>query len=204
MMSPTGKSSDTIPRGLIIITVILFIAIIAAGLYFYQSQEHQIKDSVTTDLSTIATLKANQIAAWREERLFDARSILSEPFFIDGVDHYLKYGDNESREKILGHFRELNASSYYQNILLVDPQGNVRLSLDPAITSIQPSVKGQVNASLKGGGAILTDFYQVPGSHPIHLDAISPLRIKVNGSEKPVGAVLLSIDPDDFLYPLVQ
>ncbi len=204
MMPATGKSSDNLSRGLIIVIVILFIAIIAAGLYFYQSQEYQIKDRVNTDLSTIATLKANQIAAWRGERLFDARGMSSESFFIDGVDHYLKYGDNESRDKILGHFRERNTSSYYQNILLVDPQGNVRLSLDPAITSIQPSVKAQVNASLKSGGAVLTDFYRMPGSHDIHLDAISPLRIKANGSEKPVGAVVLSIDPDDFVYPLVQ
>ena len=53
MMPPTGKSSDIIPRGPIIVIVILFIAIIAAGLYFYQSQEHQIKDSVTTDLCRV-------------------------------------------------------------------------------------------------------------------------------------------------------
>ena len=203
-MPPTGKSSDTLPLGLIIVIVIFFIAIISSGFYFYQSQEHQIKDDVTIDLSTIAALKVDQIVAWREERLFDARGISSEPFFIDGADHYLKYGDNESREKILGHFRELNASSNYQNIILVDPQGNVRLSLDPAITSIQPSVKGQVNASLKSGGGVLTDFYQVPGSHRTQLDAISPLLLKVNGSEKPVGVVVLSIDPDDFLNPLVQ
>jgi PAS domain S-box-containing protein len=204
MMPPTGKSSDIIPRGPIIVIVILFIAIIAAGLYFYQSQEHQIKDSVTTDLSTIATLKANQIAAWRGERLFDARGISSESFFIDGVDHYLKYGDNESREKILGRFRELTLSHYYQNVLLVDPQGNVRLSLDPAITSMQPSVKTQVNESLRNGDFVLTDFYQMPGSNVIRLDTISPLRIKANGSEKPVGAIVLSIDPDDFLYPLIR
>ncbi|MCX6689866.1 MAG: PAS domain S-box protein [Methanoregula sp.] len=204
MMPPTGKSSDTTPRGLIIVIVILFIAIIAAGLYFYQSQEHQIKDSVTTDLSTIATLKANQITAWREDRLYDARGISSEAFFSEGANHFLIYGDNESRENILSRFYEMNTSPYYDNVILVDPQGNVRLSLDPAITSLQPSVKAQVNESLKSGDAVLTDFYQQPGSNVIHLNVISPLQIKANGSEKPVGAVLLSIDPDDFLYPLVQ
>ncbi|MCX5856258.1 MAG: hypothetical protein NTZ24_17090, partial [Deltaproteobacteria bacterium] len=189
---------------MIIVVVILFIAIIAAGIYFYQSQEYQIKDSVTNDLSSIATLKADQIAAWRGERLFDARGISSDAFFIEGIDHYLTYGDNESREKILSRFHELNAAHFYDNVLLVDSQGDVRLSLDPAITSIQPSVKAQINKSLMSGDAVLTDFYQMPGSHLIHLDVISPFLIKVNGSEKPVGAILLSIDPDVFLYPLVQ
>jgi len=204
VMTPEGEPSDTIPRGMMIIVVIFFIAIVAAGLYFYQSQEYEIKDGVTTDLSSIATLKADQIAAWREERLFDERAISSETFFIGGVDHFLTYGDNESREMILSRFRGMNLSPYYDNVLLVDPQGNVRLSLDPAITSVQPLVKAQMNESLMKGDAILTDFYQVSGTHRTHLDVISPLLITINGSEKPVGAILLSINPDDFLYPLVQ
>ena len=203
-VTPPGEPTDTIPRGMIIAAVLLFITIIAAGMYFYQSQEHQIKDNIANDLSTIATLKVNQIATWREERLFDARGMSSDTFFGEGADHYMTYGDNESREKILRRFHALNASYFYDNVLLVDPQGNVRLSFDPAITSIQPSVKAQINESLKSGDAVLTDFYQIPGSHHTHLDVISPLLIQENGSEKPVGAVLLSINPDDFLYPFIQ
>lgn len=69
VMPPTGESPDAIPRGLIIAFFIVFIAIIAAGIFFYQSQEQQIKNQVTTDLSSISTLKADQIASWSEERL---------------------------------------------------------------------------------------------------------------------------------------
>ncbi|MFA4825557.1 MAG: PAS domain S-box protein [Methanoregula sp.] len=50
----------------------------------------------------------------------------------------------------------------------------------------------------------MTDFHYVPGSDHIHLDVIAPLARKSNGAGKPVGAVLLSIDPEDFLYPLIQ
>jgi PAS domain S-box-containing protein len=189
---------------MIIAIVILLIVIITSGIYFYQSQEQQIKDSVSDDLSYVATLKANQITAWRQERLFDERGISSETYFIKIVDHYLTYGDNESREIILSRFRGMNLTQYYYNILLVDLQGNVRLSLDPSVTSIPPIIKTQVNESLKSGDPVLTDFYRMPGSHPIQMDVISPLLINTDGSEKAVGAVLLSIDPNDFLYPLVQ
>jgi|GEM_PF-797895 len=203
-MPPPGESPSAVPRGLIITFVFLVIAIIGAGYLFYQSQEQQITDKVTQDLTTIALLKGDQIAAWREDRLYDARVISSGPFFIEGADHFLTQGDNESREKILTRFREMNTSPHYQNVLLVDPEGNVRLSLDPAITSVSPVLKTQVTDSLKTGTATMADFNRVPGTNHIHLDVIAPLVTKVDGSEKPIGAVLLSIDPDDFLYPLIQ
>ncbi|MDP3564200.1 MAG: PAS domain S-box protein, partial [Methanoregula sp.] len=86
----------------------------------------------------------------------------------------------------------------------VDTRGNVRLSLDPLVTSLEPSLTAEVNASLQSGDAVLTDFHRMPGSPHTHLYAIAPLAQKTAGSKRAVGAVLISIDPDDFLYPLVQ
>ena len=203
-MPPTGESMDAIPRGIIITFIIVFLAIIASGFFFYQSQEQQIKDQVITDLTSISTLKANQIAAWREDRLYDARIISAGAFFSNGADHFMTYGDDESRENILSRFHEMNASLHYDNAMLVDPQGNVRLSLDPTITSINPSIKAQVNASLKHGDAVLTDFYRVPGTQDIRMNVIAPLYAKKGDPTNPVGAVVLTINPDDFLYPLIQ
>jgi PAS domain S-box-containing protein len=203
-MPPAGESPDAIPRGLIIAVVILFLAILAAGVLFYQSQQEQITIQVANDLTAISNLKADQIAVWREDRLFDARVVSSSSFFTEGADHYLTHGDNESREKILSRFEEMNASPHYDNVLLVDTRGNVRLSLDPLVTSLDPSLTAEVNASLQSGDAVLTDFHRMPGSPHIHLYAIAPLAQKTAGSKRAVGAVLLSIDPNDFLYPLVQ
>jgi PAS domain S-box-containing protein len=203
-MPPSGEPRYTTPRSLIIAIVILFIAIVAAGVLFYQSQEQQVKDQVTSDLTAIAKLKADNIVVWRADRLFDARVISAGAFFTEGSDHFLTYGDNESREKILIRFQEMNASPHYYNALLVDPQGIVHISLDPDVTSIPPSIIAQVNASLMSGDPILTDIYEIPGTHSLRLDVIAPLTAKIDGSEKPVAAVLLSINPDDFLYPLIQ
>ncbi len=204
VMPPTGESMDAIPRGMIIAFIIVFLAIIASGFFFYQSQEQQIKDQVTTDLTSISTLKANQIATWREDRLYDARIISAGTFFSNGADHYMSYGDDESRDNILSRFHEMNASLHYDNAMLVDPQGNVRLSLNPTITSINPSIKARVNASLKHGDAVLTDFYRVPGTQDIRMNLIAPLHAKIGDPNNSVGAVVLTINPDDFLYPLIM
>ncbi|MFA5267448.1 MAG: PAS domain S-box protein [Methanoregula sp.] len=203
-MPPAGKPPDVSSRGLIAAIILVLLVITAAGTLLYQSQEVQITQQVTGDLTSIGILKAGQIATWREDRLVDARVISSSAFFTDGAAHYLTYGDDESREKIINRFREINESYHYDNVLLLDPRGEVRLSLDPAITSIQPSLKAKVNESLESGTAAFVDFYRLPASRGIRLGVIAPLIMKTDDHGKPAGAVLLSVNPDEFLYPLLQ
>ena len=88
-MPSAGVPPDANPRGMILAIVILLLVILGTGILFYQSQEGQVKAGVTTDLTAIQTLKGYQIAAWREDRLYDARVLSSSAFFIGGVDHYL-------------------------------------------------------------------------------------------------------------------
>jgi PAS domain S-box-containing protein len=203
-MPLAGKPPDVSSRGLIAAIIVALFIITAAGTFIYQSQEEQIRKQVTGDLTAIGHLKSGQISTWREDRLNDARVISSSAFFIEGADHYLTYGDEESREKILIRFREMNESYHYDNVMLLNAQGDVRVSLDPAITSIQPAVLAKVNESLKNGTVAFIDFYRKPGSQGIRLGVIAPLVMKTDGHNKPVGAVLLSVNPDEFLYPLVQ
>lgn len=203
-MPSAGVPPDANPRGMILAIVILLLVILGTGILFYQSQEGQVKAGVTTDLTAIQTLKGYQIAAWREDRLYDARVLSSSAFFIGGVDHYLTYGDDESKNTILIRLREMNTSPQYDNVLLVDSNGTVRLSLDPSVTSVSLPVIDQVNASIRSGNVTLTDFYRMPGASHASMDVIAPLRMTRAGVSAPVGAVLLSINPDGFLYPFIQ
>jgi PAS domain S-box-containing protein len=183
---------------------LIFVVILVAGVLFYTSEEQQLQKQVINDLTSIAKLKAGQIVSWREDRLYDARVVSAGVFFIDGVDQYLTYGDIRSRENILTRFREMNASPQYQNILLVDPEGNVHISLDPSVKTIPPEIKSQVLISLTQGDAVITDIYRVPESGQVRQDVIAPLILNDDGINSPVGAVILSIDPDSFLYPYIQ
>ncbi|HII76307.1 MAG TPA: hypothetical protein HA264_04550, partial [Methanolinea sp.] len=183
---------------------LLILLILAAGVIFYQSQEKQARETVTGELVSISTLKADEIARWREDRLHDARTLFASGFFIEGVDDYLSSPDPESEEKILERFREVNESVHYHNVLLVDPGGTIRISLDPNTTTLAPEGLTALKESLQTGEAFMTDLHLLPGtSHP-HIDMVAPLLVESDGKEEPVGAVILSIDPERFLYPLVQ
>jgi len=56
--------------GLALATVVL--AMVGAGLWFYQSQQQEMRQDTEANLQVITQLKADQIARWRQERLADA------------------------------------------------------------------------------------------------------------------------------------
>ncbi|MDD4136813.1 MAG: PAS domain S-box protein [Methanoregula sp.] len=203
-MPPTGQIPDHLPRGIAIILVVLILAIIAAGALFYQSQERQIKDSVTTELSSIALLKTEQIAAWRGERLGDAAVLSQNRILIGGLKEYLATPDPSVRQKILSLFGQINISYDYRNVMLVDREGRVQLSLDPADTTITPWLDAQLAESFATRTALLTDLSPGTDRQSPRMYAIAPLVETTNGNTDITGAVILTIDPADDLYPLVQ
>jgi signal transduction histidine kinase len=202
-MPPVGEAPDRVPPGLIIAFVILFIAIIGIGILYYQSQEQQTEARVTGDLTSIALLKADQIAAWRGERLGDATVLSQNRLFIDGVKEYLASPDPAGRQKILTLFGQISASYHYQNVQLVNPDGKVEISLEPSDTAISPGLYTQLAELYVTRRAILTDLSIGPDGTP-QMYAISPLFLTDQGKTDAVGAVIFTIDPRDYLYPLIQ
>jgi PAS domain S-box-containing protein len=203
-MLPAGRIPDLVPRVVPAAIIILFFTMVASGLLFYQSQEQQMRDQVTGDLTSIAVLKANAITDWRTDRIWDARGVSAGTGMAANADHFLTYGDTESRDAILDRFRELNSSRQYTNILLTDVNGTVRLSLDPSITPLPPSVTVPLERALASGDVDLTDLHRIPGTDHPEMDVIAPLEMNSSGTGRPAGAVLLVIDPDTYLYPFIQ
>lgn len=203
-MLPYDLLPDKSSRGFILALVIFFVVIIAAGALFYQSQEEQIKNSVSSDLSSIALLKADQIAGWRGERLADANILSRDRFFIDGVNEYLSSPDTSRRQKILALFDEINTSYPYQNVQLTDRNGRVQLSLKPSETEISPALEMQLARSIATHEVILTDLsVDTDGTTP-QMYAIAPLIVADNGKTELVGLLILTIDPAVDLYPYIQ
>jgi len=183
---------------------ILVLLIVIAGVFLYQSQEQQARVTATEQLRSISSLKADEIARWRSDRIYDARTISASGFFIEGVSEYLS-SPSESKERvILTRFREVNQSVHYHNVILVDQNATVILSLDPGVGSISPMTALSVTESLQNGTAVMTDFHLMPGTDHPHLDVVAPLISSSNGSDESVGAVILSIDPDAYLYPFIE
>ncbi|MGC1455773.1 MAG: PAS domain S-box protein [Nitrospirota bacterium] len=190
---------------LFIIFLVLALCIGIAGYVYYDSQKQQIKKNVRDELSAIADLKVEEITAWRKERIYDANSIANNTIIASGVQRLLQNpGSSDARRDVLQWLNALEKVPYYKDIVLVDRRGTVLLATSPTDTVIGSHAKTLIQEVLREKKPILSDFHQVPTHNIPHLDLVSPLIIRQGNKTVPIGAILMRLNPEEFLYPLIQ
>lgn len=193
------------PRGLTAALAAILIALLAGGAWFYNAEKRRLEDEAEKKLSAITEMKANQIAAWRTERLADAAVMMARPFFLERVEHWMKnQQDQETAKDILENFQSLKQNYHYHDLLLTTPDGTVLLSLIGSHEKVHQEAMTTLAQALKTRRPALTDLYGDEISSAPHISVIAPLFEGKGQEAQPLGAVIIICDASQFLYPLVQ
>jgi PAS domain S-box-containing protein len=181
--------------------LVLVVVIAAGAWYYYQLQETHFKAKVQDELSAVANLKMEQIAAWRKERLADAE-LLSKGGLLTS--------EMAPNEKIRDRFRRIgpmlkiykNDFGYY-SLIVTDVTGRVIENIGdttraPLYVDTAAILKVVAEKKTK-----IIDFYRCPACGRIHLDVLVPVFAGDSGSAV-VGVAVLRRDPEQFLFPLIQ
>ncbi len=105
--------------------------------------------------------------------------------------------------KIKARLNMLNDSYPYEDAILTDTNGKVLLSLNQT-SLIDPETLALFPQAFQVHQSILVDFHRSNIDGQPHIDIIAPMFAKDNDTERQVAAVVLSIDPRQYLYPLVE
>jgi PAS domain S-box-containing protein len=193
------------PYHLILIFILLAFGILTAGYFYYRNQKKDIKKEAYEELSAIGELKVNQISTWRKERLADAKLILENPFIAEHVEEFLSNTHTvRPRQEILEWMRTLQEHFQYQHVFLIDAEGEMILSVPKDEEVLGRYAKMLALEAMKQGKIILSDIHRGESIKDIHFDLPVPLFLKKGRQLKTVGSILLRINPDIFLYPLIQ
>ncbi len=192
------------PRWLIAILIVVALGIAAGGFWFYSDQNHGARKNVEADLLAIGQLKTQQIANWRAERLGDAGVIAGSQASTALVAGWLDSRQPADAAEILAWFRTLRGMYHYANVQLVDSSGSVLLDLAQATEPLAPDALQGLHTALTDRKAVLTDLHFAADHKTIHLDAIAPLFGAQDPGSPPLGAVILTANASDFLFPLIQ
>ncbi|MCC9000220.1 MAG: PAS domain-containing protein, partial [Candidatus Contendobacter sp.] len=195
---------NAFPRWLVAALALALAAVMAGGSWFYRSQDRLLRQSAEDELQTIARLKVDQIAGWRAERLASAAAFMDSPFFIEGVTRWMASPRSEDTEKILSRFRADQKYSHYSEVWLVDAGGQVRLSLSSHPGPLHAEVAQALALAVRERQPVLTDLHVGADGQPPHLSAVAPLFALNGETTEPLGAVILQINAQQFLYPLIQ
>ena len=181
---------------------LLTLAMTAGGYGYYRREARAIQAQRYEELRTIATLKINQITAWRNERLKDVRSAAARRDLGARIARGLAQPSEASFQAALREDLTLIRESYdYANVMLLGVDGRVRLSLDSRMTDSEVQVKELSARALREGRPVLGDLFRCPDCGQVHLDVAAPV---LGPGGKATAVLLLRSDPEVLLYPLLQ
>lgn len=194
-------------RAPILIFIILASAIIGAGYLGYIHQKTVLRQEQQNELSAIADTKTQQIAHWLLERQNDASAFASDPFFAREAGRWLRAGaPGDSRAAELLHYRlsALKKAYDYAVVALLDEQGQVRLSTHD--NTPDRDIQALAQHALKTDQIAISDLHQHGDARPIKtvIDVVAPLNPANLSDQQPIGAVYFQIDPQQYLFPLMQ
>ncbi len=203
-MSVDRKGRQT-QRKLILIFLFLIISISIAAYSYYRFQQRRIIDEKQNELAAIVDLKIQQIIQWRNERLGDAGIIFENILIANQVRSFFQSPNELNRKNEVNSWLQSFLKHYgYSAALLLDTMGIVRLSNPAAEEDIRPQVRELIKEAIIQKEVILTDFHRSDDSSKIQISLITPILINKKNTNSVIGVLLLNIDPNKLLFPLIQ
>jgi len=193
------------PIRLPILIFLLFLATITlAGKFYYEYQKKRIITETHNELSAIAKLKVDQIIQWREDKLGNATALSKNPFLAKELQDFFLHPGNHALKKDLLQFMQVLVENYnYRSIVLIDTKGNSRLSYPASDSIIGFFARDRIADAIHLNNAVLTDFHRSSLNY-IHLDLLVPFIITGIYGNVTVGTMLIRVDPEILLFPLIN
>jgi len=193
------------PWYLISLYIVIILITVSLGFIYYKTHKNSILHEKQIELSAISDLKIRQINQWRQERLGDA-GFLGENILI--VTKYLEFLKNpeggQLRDEIILSLKSLTDNFDYKNALIIDNEGVVRLTYPAGDTLVGDHLRSFIADAVATRKAILTDLHRASVVSYVHLDLIIPLIDHSLNDTLVLGAIVMRVDPQKVLYPLIH
>ncbi len=196
-------------KGTAVVFLCMFLAV-GTGIYLYiRHQATDLRRAADERLSTVAELKTNEISRWYRERMQDAGYVFGAPWISDSVKAFIDDPSApEQKNQILAFMTALRANFGYSRVLFFDGTGKLRFAVPADGDWVGQTAKSFVARTLAGGKILVSDLHistRMPGY--VNMDIFVPILLEPNNpraSRKPLGILLLEIDPHAFLFPTIQ
>ena len=195
------KQTPSFPLWSLLGALLAVLVILTSGPAWFRYQELSLRERANHELEVIARLKAEQIANWRKERLSDAAVITESRLFEQFSGEWLSGSLPERRSETLERLRPFTRHYGYTDVLVLDAQGKVRLSLSGREHTLARETREALDDAWHRRGAALSELHGGPDNR-VEIDAVAPLLDRTGRT--PLGAIVLRSDARDFLFPALQ
>jgi len=191
--------------GPLVMFLALSVLILSGGSFFLRGQLKATRSRVQSDLSMIADLKVRQIENWYGERRDDADQLFDSALLQDQFHRFLTGSAHAPPEAQIRGWMERLQKKYYTRLILFDGQGKVRLDVPLGQPSAgEKTDAAELQAVLRSGTVLVQDLHRLPDSPAIRLNLWVPIGAGTEPGARAKGALMMTIAPEAFLYPLVR
>ncbi len=189
---------------LVLFTVITIISVIAS-IFYYNYQKKSFLTERQNELSEISYFKIKQITQWRMDRINEGIFLGDNTLFVNKISECLQSPDNLSvRDDIVSSLRSFTENFDFIDALLVGNEGNKLLSFPLSDTLPDDHLKTLLPYVVSQRKVVLTDLNKREPEGYSHFDLIVPLIDHNSNDTLVIASLILRIDPQKILYPLVQ
>lgn len=197
-------TDELVPSGrkvILGVAVALSAAVGALAYYFHVIQTRSTLAEVRHQLTLIADLKAREIAHWRDTYLRHAVGVQDDSFAMRAARRVVAgEASPAERAEFQTWLGSLCRRTRCASAVLVRPAGDVALAAGQQLWTTAYSTRLAIEVLRKGEITFL-DFDRESPTLPIFLALGIPVPV---GERSKAGVLLLGIDPNEYLYPLIQ
>jgi PAS domain S-box-containing protein len=175
------------------------------GYRLYAWQTNTINHDKRQELDTVAKLKIKQITYWLREQQTNAQVFFKNPFLAESIDLFLQDLDRDKNLSKIQNFMSFYLQAYdYKSEFILDRQGEVKWAL-PQKENIETLPDRELAwKSMKEKEVVCSNLYRKSATSGVLMDYYLPIFSSRDNREMAVGVVVLRVDPERFLFPLLQ
>ncbi|NUN98900.1 MAG: PAS domain S-box protein, partial [Candidatus Omnitrophica bacterium] len=156
------------------------------------------------NLQAVAELKVKLVSIWRKGLLEDGEVFFSSPVLADEFHRAIDAAPRPVPEKVRKWFENVHTRHQYQSLFLLDLEGEVHLAVPGDGSEMRRHMFALAQEAMKNKQVSLTDLHQSRGETSINMHLVSPILDAGATVEEVVGAVVATIDPEAYLFPLLR
>lgn len=173
-----------------------------AGYAVFRHQMQQVGAERYEELTAIGQLKAGQIAAWRGERLGDARLHARAPFRAAALEQWLQRPDDALLRQRLALGLALVRETYgYRSAMIAAPGGELLLADGDSADGLTEASRSLIAAAAASTEALAGDFYVLPATGDVVLEVAAAMG---DSPDRQQAVLLLRVSLEHGLLPLIR
>jgi PAS domain S-box-containing protein len=189
---------------LLLVLVILAAGVVAAGCFLYRSQRDSCRTEAEHNLTAVADLKVSELSTWQKERLADANVFYKNNAFSALVRRSIERPqDSPLQEELRAWIGRFQVGEHYDRVALLDAAGNQWMTFPNSKEPLSSATIQKAHEVLRSGQLTFEDFRRNEYTKEVHLRLFVPI-LDGQAGRRPLGVLMLRIDPKVYLYPLIQ